>query len=467
MVIIGSYALAIALKISEEREVTNENLMSSSTPAFTAEARAPLSPGSNPGDVVQGALSEPIRVLVADSERSVRLMLCRWIERTLEAEVREADNGVDALEIVALGETELLITDLELPALSGIDLLRILQCDGAGKLEVLVATQAASESLVREAISLGVSDYLLKPLQDDWVMGRLTLAAERIRKERERRIREADRTRPRVLAAAHDPNYLDFAQSTLSGRYSTEVAKTLGDILVKTLRWQPDLVMISGDFPKEQLHFMVSRIKALPIERTPKLCLIVREEDTTGFENEVDGFLPPSFVPETLLAAVAKTLRESGACGLPDIPLIEAELDTALSQTFGMLFGMEPEMLETLPDGFEPELSVFISITSEDDEFKIVIAIRCGKALGIALAVAAIGADEKDVDEATISDSVGEILNILGGRTKNSCHQQGVEVSCGLPKVGDRPSNGTAFHTKTSFYRWNSHPLELRFEVIG
>ena len=172
---------------------------------------------------------QPIEILVVDDEPSIRLLLKRWIERSLTAKVREASDGLQALEQVSQGGVEMVISDINMPVLNGIDMLSLLQADpGRKRLEVLIASQVSAEDKVRQAIELGVSDYLLKPLQYDWVIQRLKRAAERIYERRQTPGANGDNSRTRVLVADADPNYCAFAESALETDFSDPDGKIGG-----------------------------------------------------------------------------------------------------------------------------------------------------------------------------------------------------------------------------------------------
>lgn len=177
----------------------------------------------------------PIQVLVVEDEPSIRLLLRRWIERSLNAEVEEAADGLEALEIVAKGKVELIITDLNMPVLNGVDMLTLLQTDPRRRrLELLVVTQVAGEEIVRQAIQLGVSDYLLKPLRYDWVVERLKRAADRILERRKHADEQGDHSLPRVLIVDGDPNFNDTAEAALFGRFATHSARSVAETLVSS-----------------------------------------------------------------------------------------------------------------------------------------------------------------------------------------------------------------------------------------
>ena len=215
--------------------------------------------------IKMAGLPAPIRILVVDDEPSTRIMLQRWIRRSMAAEVSEASDGLEALEAISSGNIEILISDINMPVLDGIEMLTLLQGDAAlKKMEVLIVSHVESEEKIRKIISLGVSGYLLKPLQYDSVAKRLQCAAARILERRERPGQEIERSRLRILVADPDPNYCDFAKSTLEVDFSVQTARGVAGVLVKSVRFKPDAILISPEVPGLKLEFLIDKLKSIP-----------------------------------------------------------------------------------------------------------------------------------------------------------------------------------------------------------
>lgn len=107
-----------------------------------------------------------MRILIADDDPATRAVVRRVIMRHFPFEVAEAENGLDALEKLATAPFRLLLLDVKMPVMSGMDTLRVMRGNAAtADLPVLVMTGSTDEQEVREAVSLGVSDYVLKPVR--------------------------------------------------------------------------------------------------------------------------------------------------------------------------------------------------------------------------------------------------------------------------------------------------------------
>lgn len=108
------------------------------------------------------------RVLVVDDERSVREMLAKALTRGNYA-VETAEDGLSGLEILRDADIDLLITDLRMPSMDGLALIRAARRVDS-HLPVIVITGYPSEASAIEAINIGVSGYLTKPFRVDRIL---------------------------------------------------------------------------------------------------------------------------------------------------------------------------------------------------------------------------------------------------------------------------------------------------------
>jgi len=105
------------------------------------------------------------RILVVDDEPSMRRML-EILFRQEGFEVRAAASAEEALVALAAEPFSVVVSDIRMPGLSGIDLLRKLREEGGDAEVILVTAYASTESAI-EALKLGAFDYVTKPFQVD------------------------------------------------------------------------------------------------------------------------------------------------------------------------------------------------------------------------------------------------------------------------------------------------------------
>jgi excisionase family DNA binding protein len=103
------------------------------------------------------------RVLVVDDEASIRDLLSRTLSLA-EYDVDEAPDGQVALERMRQQPYDLLVTDLKMPGLDGLSVIREAKRFNA-ELPVIIITGFSSESSAIDAVNLGVTGYLTKPFR--------------------------------------------------------------------------------------------------------------------------------------------------------------------------------------------------------------------------------------------------------------------------------------------------------------
>ncbi len=103
------------------------------------------------------------RVLVVDDESSIRELLARTLALA-EYDVDTAPDGRAAIERLRLGHYDLLITDLKMPGMDGLTLIREAKRLKAD-IPVIIITGFSTELSAIEAVNLGVVGYLTKPFR--------------------------------------------------------------------------------------------------------------------------------------------------------------------------------------------------------------------------------------------------------------------------------------------------------------
>jgi two-component system, OmpR family, phosphate regulon response regulator PhoB len=127
------------------------------------------------------AASANLRVLVCDDDQGTRFVLKRVLVREHHAEVTEAADGMQALTLLKSQPCDLLILDLRMPGIDGVETLQAVRAiPGLERLPVVVLSGERSAESVQQVIQLGVVDFLLKPLHRDTTSERLHAIVHRI-----------------------------------------------------------------------------------------------------------------------------------------------------------------------------------------------------------------------------------------------------------------------------------------------
>lgn len=130
---------------------------------------------------------EQVRVLVVDDEEAVRNLLQRILEGA-GYKVTTAVNGKEALYKVSLGETEVVLLDIKMPEMSGLEALSKLTAESPDTCVIMVTSVVGTETAI-EAMKLGAYDYILKPFDRDDVLQKVLEAIERWKRQLQEKYR--------------------------------------------------------------------------------------------------------------------------------------------------------------------------------------------------------------------------------------------------------------------------------------
>ena len=104
--------------------------------------------------------------LVVEDSPMMRQLLVFALARVKNLHVTEADDGVDGLRKLAVGRYDIIVTDINMPIMDGLKLVKRVRSDPSHKDTpiVIITTEGSSEDRQR-ALQLGANAYITKPIQ--------------------------------------------------------------------------------------------------------------------------------------------------------------------------------------------------------------------------------------------------------------------------------------------------------------
>jgi two-component system chemotaxis response regulator CheY len=96
----------------------------------------------------------------------MRKIILRSLQAVGVKDVAEAADGSEAIAIFAPGKFDMVLTDWNMPGMTGLEVLKAIRAQDT-KIPVIMVTTEAEKSRVLEAIQAGVTDYLVKPFTQD------------------------------------------------------------------------------------------------------------------------------------------------------------------------------------------------------------------------------------------------------------------------------------------------------------
>ena len=129
-------------------------------------------------------MEKSIKVLVVDDFATMRKIVKNLLKEAGYENIVEAEDGAVALRIMKNKKIDFVISDWNMPNMTGIDLLRAVRADSdlATMPFLMVTAESLHESVIM-AVREGVSDYIVKPFTADILNEKITKIMEKIDKQ--------------------------------------------------------------------------------------------------------------------------------------------------------------------------------------------------------------------------------------------------------------------------------------------
>ncbi len=115
-----------------------------------------------------------LSALVVEDSPMMRQLLVFALSRVKQMRVTEADDGVDGLRKLATSKFDIILTDINMPIMDGLKLVKRVRTDPTHKdTPIIVITTESSEEDRQRALSLGANAYITKPIQAPIVIAKV------------------------------------------------------------------------------------------------------------------------------------------------------------------------------------------------------------------------------------------------------------------------------------------------------
>src|SRR6056297_3901821 len=122
-----------------------------------------------------------MQILVVDDFSTMRRIVKNQLRELGFSNIREADDGSSALDVLKVTHIDFVVTDWNMPGMAGIDLLKTIRADDRLKhLPVLMVTAEAKREQIIEAAQSGVNGYVVKPFTAQSLKLKMEKVFERI-----------------------------------------------------------------------------------------------------------------------------------------------------------------------------------------------------------------------------------------------------------------------------------------------
>ena len=106
----------------------------------------------------------PIRILVADDSTTVRHLIGVMLSRYYLCDITEAVDGADAYSKLASGHFDILVTDVNMPRMTGLALVKKLREEQKNSIPVIIVTTKGAAKDQEKGMEMGADAYITKPI---------------------------------------------------------------------------------------------------------------------------------------------------------------------------------------------------------------------------------------------------------------------------------------------------------------
>ena len=115
-----------------------------------------------------------LNALVVEDSPMMRQLLVFALSRVKQLRVTEADDGVDGLRKLAGGKFDIILTDINMPIMDGLKLVKRVRTDPIHKdVPIVIITTESAEEDRQRALTLGAHAYITKPIQAPQVIAKV------------------------------------------------------------------------------------------------------------------------------------------------------------------------------------------------------------------------------------------------------------------------------------------------------
>jgi len=125
--------------------------------------------------------NKTIKILVVDDFATMRKVVRNLLKQVGYENIIEAEDGVSALKILKSQKIDFIVSDWNMPNMTGLDLLKAVRADSElGATPFLMVTAEALQDNVVAAVRAGVSNYIVKPFTAETLNGKIQKIMEKL-----------------------------------------------------------------------------------------------------------------------------------------------------------------------------------------------------------------------------------------------------------------------------------------------
>ena len=192
-----------------------------------------------------------VTILTVDDSRAVRMIIKKAF-KSYACDIQEAGNGVEGLAMAEKIQPDLILLDITMPVMDGVEMLTKLKSDRSLKhIPVIMLTAEAGRQTVMKIAKLGIRDYIVKPFQESVLLSKVNRVVE-LRPAEEKRVIKKITDQINIVVVDDKPAIVQQFREKLSHLpWEIHGAASTGETLDICSKVTPDLIVISLSLPEK------------------------------------------------------------------------------------------------------------------------------------------------------------------------------------------------------------------------
>ena len=232
------------------------------------------------------------KILTVDDSKTVRIIV-RKTFKSYDCEILEAGNGVEGLALAAKSMPDLILLDVTMPVMDGVEMLTKLKADPQLKgIPVMMLTAEGGRDHVLKIAKIGVRDYIVKPFEEDVLIEKAGRIID-LKPLTDGPAKARSLTDPATILVVEDkPAIITQIQDGLKHTpWKVIGAATQGEAIDLCSKTPPDVVIVSLSLPEESAFALFRLLRTnVKTKYTPVFGLVVKTEVNTVQQAQTVGF---------------------------------------------------------------------------------------------------------------------------------------------------------------------------------
>jgi len=381
-----------------------------------------------------------IDVLIVDDDEIARSFIGKLLKKKFAVNIREAKNGLEGLDEVRKRIPDLVLLDITMPVMDGIEFLEIARSnDKYATMKVVIMSALDQRRTVSNVIKLGISDYILKPFDYEALYERLLKimsAAKSCDDSNPFSKQSTKASENLILLIDEDINFRTFFTTLLGEKYKIIEAASGTEGIKKFMDESPSIILVANNLELLNDSMVAKKIRASEVNFPIKIYHLL-DDNIKDLSPEFlfDSTLTKSFVPDVFLSnfnkiVAGKSIQTDIIKDLLDTKMI-SEMTTAVKQTYGVMTMQEISLIGFADFNKEHENLIEANIKLNDEDKRVNIKVFLRATEKDVLQIAGKMLDSNVGFDDGAKEAFGEILSIISGRIRSSFEMRGVKVAVG------------------------------------